>query len=130
MRKGPLMAALTLCHIAPSRSSVVHWMLEEVGEPYDLHVLNMRAGENRQPEYLAINPMGKVPALRHGDAIVTEVAAICCYLADAFPQARLNIPIGDPRRGPYLKLIFDSWGWGAARKLLILLVGGADFSNM
>ena len=53
MRKGPLMAALTLYHIAPSRSSVVHWMLEEVGEPYDLHVLNMRTGENRQPEYLA-----------------------------------------------------------------------------
>lgn len=110
MRKGPFMAALTLYHIAPSRSSVVHWMLEEVGEPYDLHVLNMRAGENRQPEYLAINPMGKVPALRHGDAIVTEVAAICCYLADAFPQARLNIPIGDPRRGPYLKWLFFNPG--------------------
>ena len=108
MQKGPSMAALTLYHLAPSRSSVVHWMLEEVGEPFDLHVL--KRGENREPAYLAINPMGKVPALRHGDAIITEVAAICCYLADAFPQARLNIPIGDPRRGPYLKWLFFNPG--------------------
>jgi glutathione S-transferase len=85
-------------------------MLEEVGEPFDLHVLNMKAGENRQPEYLAINPIGKVPALRHNDVIITEVAAICCYLADAFPQARLNVPIGDPRRGPYLKWLFFAPG--------------------
>jgi len=98
------MAALTLYHIAPSRSSVVLWMLEEVGEPFDLHVL--KRGENREPDYLAVNPMGKVPALRHGGAIVTELAAICCYLADAFPQAKLNVPIGDPRRGPYLKWLF------------------------
>lgn len=104
------MADLTLYHIAPSRSSVAHWMLEEVGATFDLHVLDMKAGENRQPEYLAINPMGKVPALRHGDAIVTEVAAICCYLADAFPQAKLNVPIGDPRRGPYLKWLFFNPG--------------------
>jgi len=102
------MAALTLYHIAPSRSSVVLWMLEEVGEPFDLHVL--KRGENREPDYLAVNPMGKVPALRHGGAIITEVAAICCYLADAFPQARLNVPIGDPRRGPYLKWLFFNPG--------------------
>jgi glutathione S-transferase len=104
------MAPLTLYHISPSRSSVVHWMLEEIGEPFELHVLNMKAGENRQLDYLAINPMGKVPALRHGEAIITEVAAICCYLADAFPQARLNVPIGDPRRGPYLKWLFFAPG--------------------
>ena len=102
------MADLTLCHIAPSRSSVVLWMLEEIGEPFNLHVL--KRGENREPDYLAINPMGKVPALRHGDAIITEGAAICCYLADAFPQAKLNIPIGDPRRGPYLKWLFFNPG--------------------
>lgn len=104
------MADLALYHIAPSRSSIVHWMLEEVGEPFDLHVLNMKAGEHRKPEYLAINPMGKVPALRHGNVIITEVAAICCYLADAFPQAKLNVPIGDPRRGPYLKWLFFNPG--------------------
>jgi len=100
------MAKLTLYHIAPSRSSVVHWMLEEVGEPYDVHLLSMKRGENRAPEYLAVNPMGKVPALRHGDVVITESAAICTYLADEFPRAGLNVPIGDPRRGTYLKWLF------------------------
>jgi glutathione S-transferase len=100
------MADLTLYHIAPSRSSVVLWMLEEIGEPYDIHLLSMKKGTNREPDYLAVNPMGKVPALRHGDVITTEVAAICTYLADAFPQAGLNIPLDDRRRGPYLKWLF------------------------
>lgn len=100
------MAELTLYHISPSRASVVLWMLEEIGEPYDLHLLDMKAGENRQPDYLAINPMGKVPALRHGGVVITEVAAICTYLADAFPAAKLNVPVNDPRRGPYLKWLF------------------------
>ena len=100
------MAKLTLYHAAPSRSSIVRWMLEEVGEPYDLHVVNLAKGEQHQPEHIAVNPMGKVPALRHGDAVVTEAAAICTYLADEFPQARLNVPVGDPRRGPYLKWLF------------------------
>jgi glutathione S-transferase len=100
------MADLTLYHAAQSRSSVVLWMLEEIGEPYDIHPLDLKAGAQRAPEYLAVNPMGKVPALRHGDTVITEVAAICTYLADAFPQAGLNIPLGDPRRGLYLKWLF------------------------
>jgi glutathione S-transferase len=97
---------LTLYHAAPSRSSIIRWMLEELGEPYDLHVLSLTKGEQFQPDYLAVNPMGKVPALKHGDVVVTEAAAICTYLADEFPQARLNVPVGDPRRGPYLKWLF------------------------
>jgi glutathione S-transferase len=100
------MAKLTLYHAAPSRSSIVRWMLEEVGEPYDVHVLSLKNGEQRAPGYLAINPMAKVPALQHGDAVITEAAAICTYLADEFPKARLNVPIGDPRRGAYLKWLF------------------------
>ena len=100
------MAKLTLFHASPSRSSIVRWMLEELGEPYDLHVLSLAKGEQLAPDYLAVNPMGKVPALKHGEAIVTEAAAICTYLADEFPHARLNIPVGDPRRGPYLKWLF------------------------
>lgn len=100
------MAKLTLYHAPASRSSMVRWLLEEIGEPYDLHVLALRKGEQRQADYLKINPMGKVPALMHGDMIVTEAAAICTYLADAFPDAKLNIPIGDERRGPYLKWLF------------------------
>jgi len=104
------MAELTLYHAAPSRSSIVRWMLEELGEPYDLHLLSLTKGEQLAPDYLAINPMGKVPALKHGDTIITEAAAICIYLADEFPQAKLNIPIGDVRRGPYLKWLFFAPG--------------------
>ena len=100
------MAKLMLYHAAPSRSSIVRWMLEEVGEPYDLHLLSLQRGENLASAYLAVNPMGKVPALRHGDVVVTEAAAICAYLADEFPRARLNVPVGDPRRGLYLKWLF------------------------
>ncbi len=100
------MADLTLYHAAPSRSSIVRWMLEELGEPYDLHLLSLAKGEQLAPGYLAVNPMGKVPALKHRGVIVTEAAAICTYLADEFPRAKLNVPIGDPRRGPYLKWLF------------------------
>jgi len=100
------MAKLTLYHAAPSRSSIALWMLEEVGEPYDIHLLSFAKGENRAPDYLAVNPMGKVPALKHGDTVITEVAAICTYLADEFPDAKLNVPIGTPRRGVYLKWLF------------------------
>ncbi len=97
---------LTLYHASPSRSSIVHWMLEELGEPYKLEVLNLRAGDQRKPAYLAINPMGKVPTLKDGDVVVSEVAAICCYLADTYPKAKLAPPIGDKRRGDYLKWLF------------------------
>lgn len=100
------MSTLTLYHAIPSRSSVARWMLEEVGEPYEVHLLHLKQGEQRRPDYLAINPMGKVPALRHGDAVITEAAAICTYLADAFPKAGLNVPVGDPQRGVYLKWLF------------------------
>jgi len=100
------MAKLTLYHGSPSRSSIVLWMLEEIGEPYDVHLLSFAKGENRAPDYLAINPMGKVPALKHGDAVITEVAAICTYLADEFPAAKLNVSVGTPQRGVYLKWLF------------------------
>ena len=64
-------------------------MLEEVGEPYDIHLLSLKRGDNRAADYLALNPMGKVPALRHGDVVITESAAICTYLADAFPAVTM-----------------------------------------
>ncbi|MBX9828363.1 MAG: glutathione S-transferase [Xanthobacteraceae bacterium] len=100
------MADLTLYHASPSRSSVTLWMLEELGEPYDIKLLKLSEGDQQKPDYLAVNPMGKVPALKHKDVVITEAAAICTYLADAFPQKKLNVPIGDPRRGPYLKWLF------------------------
>jgi glutathione S-transferase len=80
-------------------------LLEELAAPYDLHVLNMKAGEQRRPAYLAINPLGKVPAIRHREALVTEQVAIYIYLADLFPQAGLTPALDDARRGPYLRWI-------------------------
>jgi len=100
------MSDLTLYHASPSRSSVALWMLEEVGQPYDIKLLRLSAGDNMKPDYLAINPMGKVPALKHRDTVITELAAICTYLADEFPQKKLNVPVGTPKRGVYLK-----WLW-------------------
>lgn len=97
---------LKLYHASPSRSSIAHWMLEEVGEPFAIELLELKKGDQHKPAYLAINPMGKVPALDDGGTIITEVAAICCYLADAYPKAGLAPPIGDKRRGPYLKWLF------------------------
>ena len=100
------MLDLTLYHAARSRSSIALWMLEEVGAPYEVKLIKLSAGDNLKPDYLAVNPMGKVPALKHGDAVITEVAAICTYLADEFPANRLNEPVGEPRRGVYLKWLF------------------------
>jgi glutathione S-transferase len=92
-----------------SRGRVVRWMLEEVGKPYRTELLDYDT-TMKAPEYLAINPMGKVPALRHGDIIVTEVAAICSYLADAFPDAGLAPPPRDRLRGPYYRWLFFAAG--------------------
>ena len=100
------MPELALYHASSSRSSIVLWMLEELGVLYDIKLLKLSEGDNMKPDYLAINPMGKVPALKDGDTIITEVAAICTYLADEFPEAKLNVPIGTPRRGVYLKWLF------------------------
>ncbi len=92
-----------------SRGRIVRWMLEEVGQPYRTEVLEYGT-TMKAPAYLAINPMGKVPAIRHGDTVVTEAAAICAYLADAFPQARLAPPPGDRLRGPYYRWLFFAAG--------------------
>src|SRR3569832_1225535 len=88
-----------------SRGRIVRWMLEEVGAPYRTEVLSYESSM-KAPEYLAINPMGKVPAIRHGETEVTEAAAICAYLADAFPQADLAPPATSRLRGPYYRWLF------------------------
>ena len=96
-----------------SRGRIARWMLEEVGQPYETQVLDYGT-TMKAPEYLAINPMGKVPAIKHGDTVVTEAAAICAYLADAFPEAGLAPPLTDPRRGPYYRWLFFTAGPGEA----------------
>jgi glutathione S-transferase len=92
-----------------SRGRIARWMMEEVGKPYETVVLDY-ATTMKAPEYLAVNPMGKVPALKHGEVVVTEAAAICAYLADVFPELGLAPPLGDPRRGPYFRWMFFAAG--------------------
>jgi len=96
---------VTLYHSPNTRSTGALTLLEELGADYRLHVLDIKAQEQRGEAYLAINPMGKVPAVKHGEAIVTEQVAIYIYLADLYPEAGLAPPIGDPLRGPYLRWI-------------------------
>lgn len=93
-----------------SRGRIVRWMLEEIGQPYDTRVLRWETGETKSADYLAINPMGKVPAIVHKGVVVTECAAICAYLADAFPQAGLAPPADSPLRGPYYRWLFFGAG--------------------
>ena len=99
--------ALTLYTHPMSRGRIARWMLEEVGVPYEAVLLDY-ADTMKAPDYLAINPMGKVPAIRHGDRIVTETAAICAYLADAFPAAGLAPPVAD--RADYYRWLFFAAG--------------------
>ena len=100
---------LTLYTHPMSRGRVARWMLEEIGQPYRAEVLDYGT-TMKAPAYLAVNPMGKVPALRHGEVVVTETAAICAYLADAFPQAGLAPPPGDALRGVYYRWLFFAAG--------------------
>jgi glutathione S-transferase len=90
-----------------SRGRMVRWMLEEVGAPYETHLLDFKTSM-KAADYLAINPMGKVPAIRHGSVVVTEVGAICAYLADAFPAAGLAPPTAE--RGDYYRWLFFAAG--------------------
>lgn len=94
---------VTFFHSPQSRSSCALSLLEELRADYQLKVLNMKAGEQRGADYLAINPMGKVPALLHNGVLITEQVAIYLYLADLYPEAGLAPPIGDPQRGAYLR---------------------------
>jgi glutathione S-transferase len=101
------MADLVFYTNPQSRGQTVRWMLEEVGQPYETQVLDYTSTMKQEP-YLSINPMGKVPAIVHKGKVVTEVAAICCYLADAFPQANLAPPPQD--RADYYRWIFFTSG--------------------
>jgi len=89
-----------------SRGRTVNWLLDELGAPYEAKVVNLEKGEQKTPQYLAVNPMGKVPAIVHRGVVVTEAAAICVYLADAFRRAGLAPALDDPQRGTYLRWFF------------------------
>ena len=93
-----------------SRSVTALWLMEETGQPYERVLTDITTGAQKTPEYLAINPMGKVPALADGDATLAEAAAICAYVAERYPEAKLEPPVGDPRRAKYLYWLFFSPG--------------------
>lgn len=93
-----------------TRSFTTVWMMEETGQPYERVLVDTSTGAQKKPEYLAINPMGKVPALQDGKATMAEAAAICAYVADRYPQAGLAPPLDDPRRAKYLHWLFFAPG--------------------
>ncbi|WP_106639947.1 glutathione S-transferase family protein [Allosphingosinicella vermicomposti] len=103
------MTSLTFYTNPMSRGRIVRWMLEEVGEPYETIVLDYGTTMKGE-DFLALNPMGKVPTIVHNGIVVTEAAAICAYLADAFPEKQLAPPPGDPRRGTYYRWLFFAAG--------------------
>ena len=89
-----------------SRSFTTLWLMEETGQPYERILTDIATGAQKSPDFLKVNPMGKVPALQDGDVTMAESAAICAYVADRYPQAKLAPPIGDPRRAKYLQWLF------------------------
>lgn len=101
---------IVLYHNPMSRAAIARYMLEEVGVPYRVELLRLDRNEQKQESYLRLNPMGKVPTIIHRGLVVTEAAAICAYLADAFPQAKLAPALDDPRRGTYYRWLFFGAG--------------------
>jgi glutathione S-transferase len=91
-----------------SRSFTALWLLEETGLPYEQVLTDIATGAQKTPEYLKINPMGKVPALKDGDAMLGEAAAICAYIADRYPETGLAPDVTDPKRARYLQWLFFS----------------------
>jgi glutathione S-transferase len=108
---------ITLYYNPLSRARIAHWMLEEVGTPYRIELVSLVKREHKQPSFLAVNPMGKLPAIVHRSTVVTECGAICAYLADAFPAARLAPRNEDAIRGTYLRWMF--FGAGCLEPALI-----------
>src|SRR6476620_5453880 len=104
-----------------SRSFSSLWLFEETGQPYERVLTDISTGAQRKLEYLAINPMGKVPALRDGEATLAEAAAIAAYVAERYPEAKLAPPLGDPLRAKYLYWLFFGPGWGDAQRVIDVL---------
>ena len=101
---------ITLYAAAKTRSFGVHWLLEEIGAPYQLNRLDLSKNEHKAPAYLKLNPFGKVPTVIDGEAVLTERAAICTYLADKYAGGTLAPNLTDPKRGEYLRWMFFSVG--------------------
>jgi len=100
---------ITLYHSPASRAFIAYWMLEEIGVPFDVKTVDIAKGEQKRPDYLKLNPAGKVPTLTDGKVVVSENPAIAIYLADRYSYGQLAPKIEDPDRGPYLKwMVFST----------------------
>jgi glutathione S-transferase len=93
-------------HNPQSRAAIVHWMLEEVGADYEIHPIDFQKGDHKTPEFLAINPMGKIPTIVVDGTVITEAPAIIAWLADAYPDAGLAPPVASLERGAYYRWLF------------------------
>src|SRR6202166_1121111 len=110
IEKGKSRPMMKLYWSPRSRSFSSLWLMEETGQPYERVLTDISTGAQKTPEFLAINPMGKVPALKAGDAPLAEAAAICAYVAERYPEAKLAPPLGDPLRAKYLYWLFYAPG--------------------
>src|ERR1700728_3381764 len=111
-----------------SRSFSALWLMEETGEPYERVLTDISTGAQKAPEYLAINPMGKVPAIKDGEATLAEAAAICAYVAERYPEASLAPALGDPLRAKYLYWLF--FGPGCIEPAVVQLVTKIEMTPM
>jgi glutathione S-transferase len=111
-----------------SRSFSALWLMEETGEPYERVLTDISTGAQKTAEYLAINPMGKVPALQDGDATLAEAAAICAYVAERYPKAGLAPALGDPWRAKYLYWLF--FGPGCVEPAMVQLATKIEMNPM
>jgi glutathione S-transferase len=93
-------------HNPQSRAAMAHWMLEEVGAQYEIRHIDFQKGDHKKPEFLALNPMGKIPTIIVDGTVITEAPAIIAWLADAYPEADLAPPVGSPERGTYYRWLF------------------------
>jgi glutathione S-transferase len=110
MEAGGIDSMMKLYWAPRSRSFSALWLMEETGQPYERVLTDITSGAQKTPDYLAINPMGKVPALKDGDATMAEAAAICVYVAERYPEAKLAPALGDPMRAKYLYWLFFAPG--------------------
>jgi glutathione S-transferase len=116
--------AITLYHSPASRAFTAYWMLEELGVPFQVETVDIRKGDQKKPDYLKLNPAGKVPTVTDGEAVISENPAICIYLADRYGYGALAPRIEDPRRGAYLKWMV--YATAAVDPVLSLQAAGVD----
>jgi glutathione S-transferase len=128
MDEGRIRRMMKLYWAPRSRSFTAIWLMEETGQPYELVLTDITSGAQKTAQYLAINPMGKVPALQDGDATMAEAAAICAYVAERYPEAKLAPALGDPLRAKYLYWLF--FGPGCVEPAMVQIATKIEMNSV